>query len=1118
MKRATKGLLSFATAFLIVFSTFGNAFLVAEASEPTAITTTVTAETDATEIVSETKTATVGASKEETVTGDVTKESNASEKTEEIKEEVETVAQTDAQESVDLTVTASEEDGYVTLSCGVEGSTIYYSYNEDGKNGFVKYEDKIKLDTSKDIVIWAYASYDSESMDAVDGEKVKFEYKAAEAVDASKAAILRTADASSNEQTASSEVVLLSDLKTGDNVVITYGDLIVTNTFKSNKFETASVSKDDNGAIIVNDKTLVLTVTTGDDYVLFENGGKYLAGKGNTNGFVWKDIEGISDDDLNYCKWVSDQGYVKNFKAAKSNGKSFYMGCNSDATPVKFGAYVLDNAKYLTISFHKIGESATATVAAPTASVESGSKVEFGSKVELSCATEGAKIMYSLDGKEFKSYEGAIEITKNVTLSAYAELDAEQSDIAEFKYELIAGSKITDVTKLEADQEFVLVFNSVTALTGTASGKKLAGADVKVNDDKHLTYVDENASFARLKLVKAETEGQYYLTSEFPVIEDGNLTTETATKYLTSGATGNSLTFETEKNEYSLWTFEPEDDGSFMIKNVNAVYNGKTQYIEFYNSLFTVYGYTAGGKKDAYLLTAYTYPELEEAQTEEPENTVAKLLTRELYDGDQVVVYYPAGKKLMTSEATTNGKLKDVAAEPAEDGTLETKGLNAAVLTVALDDNGYYYFTTADGKYLTGTVEEKEVDGKKKTYANLILADEKTDNSLWIEEAASEAGKYYLKNAFAKSGSYIEALEYYSGFSLYGFKEDKAFEFSFYALKEGEKVVSYEYDKDTSLTVAQWGGNANYEEAGINQDPVNGDLYSINDMLDKNAKFTAVVGGNVVKPWTSGTSNGGTTKTYYMGSTGVATESDYMEFSFPSAGYGNMDIAFRLRASNTGAGAFQLQYSTDGENFSNFKKGTNSYKYTAYKSTGEKDENGKAITEPFEVSGSGDITDGIAKTSLAPTYYVTFTFEIPNAAANAENLQIRLVPTGELSAKGDNAPASSGVIRVDSVKVTGNPVVDSTVTAYVKANPASGEVPVGQEITLSSDTEGAEIYYSVNGEEFAKYDDETKVVLSELPATIRAYATKEGLTKSITVNYQYTQAQVATVKASPNGG
>ena len=52
MKRATRGLLSFVTAFLIVFSTFGNAFLVAEASEPTSIEETVTAADSAAELAS----------------------------------------------------------------------------------------------------------------------------------------------------------------------------------------------------------------------------------------------------------------------------------------------------------------------------------------------------------------------------------------------------------------------------------------------------------------------------------------------------------------------------------------------------------------------------------------------------------------------------------------------------------------------------------------------------------------------------------------------------------------------------------------------------------------------------------------------------------------------------------------------------------------------------------------------------------------------------------------------------------------------------------------------------------------------------------------------------------
>ena len=51
MKQATKGLLSFVTAFLIVFSTFGNAYFVAEASELAPTEITVDADADAVEVV-----------------------------------------------------------------------------------------------------------------------------------------------------------------------------------------------------------------------------------------------------------------------------------------------------------------------------------------------------------------------------------------------------------------------------------------------------------------------------------------------------------------------------------------------------------------------------------------------------------------------------------------------------------------------------------------------------------------------------------------------------------------------------------------------------------------------------------------------------------------------------------------------------------------------------------------------------------------------------------------------------------------------------------------------------------------------------------------------------------
>ncbi|MBO5617487.1 MAG: CehA/McbA family metallohydrolase, partial [Pseudobutyrivibrio sp.] len=449
----------------------------------------------------------------------------------------------------------------------------------------------------------------------------------------------------------------------------------------------------------------------------------------------------------------------------------------------------------------------------------------------------------------------------------------------------------------------------------------------------------------------------------------------------------------------------------------------------------------------------------------------------------------------------------------------ETKDTGAVILTVALDENGNYSFKTADDKYLTIDLVEKESNGKTKTYANLTFKDTLTDNGLWTEVAADDtnSGKYYLKNSYAKVGSSQQALEYYSGFSAYGFKEDPIYAFNFYALAEGEKTVKLEYE-DERLTVGQWAGNAHYNEYEECATTIYGDKYATNDLLDKTAKYTAVVGGVETQPWTSAKSTTTGSTSYYMGSTGVANAStDYMQFELSTLGYGNLGLEFRMRASNTAAGSFQLQYSTDGENFKNFKTGTYSYKYTAYKNSGKQDENGKAVMEQYEVNGSGDITDGIAKTSLAPTYYVNFTFDIPNAAANAEKVYIRLVP-GELSAKGDKAPSKGGVIRMDGVVVKGNPVIDNTRTRFVVANPTSGEVANGEKIALTSLTEGADVYYSVNGSEFTKYDSDEKVTLDELPATVQAYAVKDGLEKSITVSYMYTQAQVAAVKATPNGG
>lgn len=849
-------------------------------------------------------------------------------------------------------------------------------------------------------------------------------------------------------------------------------------------------------------------------YYTFASGSNYLYTTAANNGIR---VNGMPKDEVG-ARWeLADNGYLS---AKDPKGVARYLGIYNKKD---FRAYTSNggNIANQSIAFYKLtSKSASdAKLAAPTASVESGAAVEFGTEVTLSCADEDAKIYYNVNGSEdnYSPYKEAVVITKDTTIYAYSTKGDEKSEIVSFSYTLEKGSKITDVTKLDEGQEFVLAFNNEKVLSNTASGKKMAGVDVKLDENNHLTYSEDQAPIAVLKGVAAETAGQFYITTD---ILEGNVLT---TKYFTTGATGNSLSLVDEKDAYSLWAVEPNEDGTFLVKNVNAVYHDakknidKPQYLEFYSG-FTTYSYTAGGKKDAYTFSAYTVPEVEVKEDEPTTNTVGKLLTRELYAGDQVVVYYPGASKVMTAQGN-NGKLNAADAALSEDGTLETKGTDAVVLTVGLDENGNYTFKTADDKYLTIDLVQKESNGKTKTYANLVFNDTLTDNGLWTEQAVDDtnSGKFYLKNSFAKVGSSQQALEYYSGFSAYGFKEDPIYAFNFYALAEGEKTVQLEYEDDR-LKVASWAGNAHYNEYEECATAVYGDKYATNDMLDKTAKFTAVVGGVETQPWTSAKSTTTGSTSYYMGSTGVANaETDYMQLALSTLGYGNMELALRMRASNTAAGSFQLQYSTDGENFKNLKTGTYSYKYSAYKKSGKQDENGKEIMEQYEVSGSGEIADGIAKTSYAPTYYVNFTFNIPNAAANAEKVYIRFVP-GNMNAKGDKEPSKGGVIRMDSVEIYGNPIVDSSRTRYVVANPGSSEVAVGQKIDLASLTEGAEIYYSVNGGEFAKYDDNEKVTINELPATIQAYATKEGLEKSITVSYMYTQAQVQTVKATPNGG
>ncbi|MCD7830067.1 MAG: hypothetical protein LUG58_06480, partial [Clostridiales bacterium] len=575
------------------------------------------------------------------------------------------------------------------------------------------------------------------------------------------------------------------------------------------------------------------------------------------------------------------------------------------------------------------------------------------------------------------------------------------------------------------------------------------------------------------------------------VNEDGTITIAYGDQNLGMADSYSSLTLGAVNDQ---WTLEDAGNGLYYVKNT-----GRSCYIEWYSSKSYWSGYATIGEGSEGMFALQFTPV--EDSGNEAGDTVTGTLVDSIAQGDQVVIYYPNGGLAMTGTASSS-KLTG-AAGTVEDTTLTTTS-DALILTVRETDEGYYTFENG-GLYLTSG----------STGSSLTLA-EKSNYSLWELETADTTGSFYIKNVNAKYGSNNQYVEYYSGFTTYSFSTSNPTIYVYQFYKTGTTEVGVEYDTDSSIeeSIATWGGGGPYEDGATS---VNGDLYNVNDMLDSSATFTAVVSGEKVKAFTTGTSSGSTEiSNWYMGGTGLGYGSDdYMQFAVSSAGWGDMELSFRLRASNTGSGEWQLQYSTDGETFTNFTTGTYSCSYTSYSSDGSS----SAVTL------SGSITDGVAKTSIKSATYITFTFDVPAGAENAENLYIRLVPSTTVRANGNaDTPSNQGTVRIDSVVLSGSPIVSDEITGYVSVTPDNSEdQAVGTELTMTSSTEGATIKYrfvnTATGDgTWQTYDESSKPTLDSLPSTLEVYATSEGRADSVKRILTYAAGTVSSVKFNPNGG
>lgn len=161
--------------------------------------------------------------------------------------------------------------------------------------------------------------------------------------------------------------------------------------------------------------------------------------------------------------------------------------------------------------------------------------------------------------------------------------------------------------------------------------------------------------------------------------------------------------------------------------------------------------------------------------------------------GDKVHIFLPDQNLAVGYNAS--GKVLEGVAGTVTDGVLTAEG--AGVFEIIVDKDGRYTFMCG-GKYLTSAP----------TGSGLSLEYDPSEYSVWALEAAAEEGRFYIYNVGAVYDGKNQYLEYYKGFTTYGFQESKLGIYTFQFFKTDAEQPAFPPkptlpDFDTELTVEQ---------------------------------------------------------------------------------------------------------------------------------------------------------------------------------------------------------------------------------------------------------------------------------------------------------------------------
>lgn len=442
---------------------------------------------------------------------------------------------------------------------------------------------------------------------------------------------------------------------------------------------------------------------------------------------------------------------------------------------------------YANLSEPTSGSSTTPTVAAPQASPQAGA-VASGTEITLTCATTGARIYYTLDGsdpseadnkaRELYNEGNKPEITSACTLKAVAELNGEHSAVQSVEY-TIATIQDISVT-LEADSGEFTVKGVVTLVDGQniflqdstgAICARVSGSSSGVSLGDTLIATGSRGEFNGLPQLNSAT-----------YTESTGLELAATTKTIGELTTSDICTYVQIENVTVTDVYD--NNGQYQNPNITVKdANGNT--IQLYKAILgdkeinvgdTLTIKAAVGVYNTTLQLRNTVAdEITIISGGEPEApTSATLLTDDPEEGDVVLIHYPAGNKVMSTESYTytnssSGKSKDelIALDSTPDnGTISNVPDNTALFKVYKQDGHYVFKSDAGYLYLDGT--------------HVRLVEELGEYTYFDLESA--ANGWFIKSTNAQFSGKPQYLEFYGGyFTCFGMGSDTSiYTFQFY--------------------------------------------------------------------------------------------------------------------------------------------------------------------------------------------------------------------------------------------------------------------------------------------------------------------------------------------------